>query len=264
MIVNVYEVGEHENIPFLALEYVEGGSLKDRLHGDPQPLPVVVSLVERVARAIHHAHQAGLIHRDLKPANILVQPRQGARAELAECFPKITDFGLAKRLDDPSLRTASGDIVGTPSYMAPEQAAGGRGELGPATDVYALGAILYELITGRPPFKGATAVDTVVQLLHQEPVRPGSLRPELPQDLETICLHCLNKEPSRRYATAAELADDLFRYRRGQPVLARPVGPVERGLKWARRHPLPAALLVGIVLVALVGFAGVTWQWRTA
>src|SRR5262245_31929705 len=121
-IVNVYEVGEHENIPFLALEYVEGGSLKDRLHGDPQPLTVVVSLVERVARAIHHAHQAGLIHRDLKPANILVQPRQGAVVDLADCDPKITDFGLAKRLDDPSQRTASGDIVGTPSYMAPEQA----------------------------------------------------------------------------------------------------------------------------------------------
>lgn len=261
-IVHVYEVGEHNGVPFLALEYVEGGSLGDRLRGDPQPIAGAVALVETVARAIDHAHQAGLVHRDLKPANILVQPRS-PDSGLADCFSKITDFGLAKRLDDPNQRTASGDIIGTPSYMAPEQA-GGRGQVGPATDVYALGAILYELLTGRPPFKGATAVDTVVQLIHQEPVRPGSLRPDLPRDLETICLACLSKEPSRRYPSAAALADDLERFRRGQPILARPVGPFERAVKWAWRHPLPATLLAVILLVALVGFLGVTWQWRTA
>src|SRR5262249_40191570 len=150
--------------------------------------------------------------------------------------PKITDFGLAKRLDEQSSRTQSGEVVGTPSYMAPEQA-GGKKAIGPATDVYALGAILYELLTGRPPFKGATALDTVVQVLHEEPVRPGRLRPQLPRDLETICLKCLEKDPAKRYASARELADDLQHFRHGKPIQARPVGPLERGWKWARRRP---------------------------
>lgn len=266
--VHVYEVGEQNGNPFLAMEFVEGGSLRDRLQGNPQPFANSVRLMEIIARAIHHAHLAGLIHRDLKPANILLQPSLDAtspkRLDLSECEPKITDFGLAKQLDDPNHRTATGEIVGTPSYMAPEQAASQRSSLGPATDVYSLGAILYELITGRPPFKGATAVDTVVQLLHQEVVRPSSLRPELPRDLETICMTCLNKDSARRYSSASALAHDLARFRRGQPIVARPIGPIERTWKWARSHPLPTALLLGIFLVATLGFAGVTWQWREA
>ncbi len=184
---------------------------------------------------------------------------QGSR--LNECDLKVTDFGLAKLLDEPSTRTGSGEIVGTPSYMAPEQAGPGK-QVGPAADVYALGAILYELLTGRPPFKGATAVDTVVQLLHEEPVRPSFLRPDLPRDLETVCLTCLAKEPGRRYASAGAMADDLSRFRRGRPIAARPVGPLERAAKWARRRPLTAGLLIGLVLVGTLGFVGVTWQWR--
>ena len=266
-IVHVYEIGEQDGAPFLAMEYIEGGSLRDHLQGNPQPLDASVVLLETIARTIQQAHDAGLIHRDLKPANILLQPRptsSPAKRELADHEPKLTDFGLAKELDDPTVRTATGEIVGTPSYMAPEQAASRRGELGPATDLYALGAILYEMITGRPPFKGATAVDTVMQVLHQEVVRPSSLRPELPRDLETICLTCLNKDPARRYASATALANDLARFRRGQPIQARPVGPLERAAKWARAHPLPAALLAGIVAITLLGFAGITWQWREA
>jgi WD40 repeat protein/tRNA A-37 threonylcarbamoyl transferase component Bud32 len=266
-IVHVYEIGEQEGAPFLAMEYVEGGSLRDHLQGNPQPLLASVGLLETIARTIQQAHDAGLIHRDLKPANILLQPRPvgpTAKRELGDYEPKLTDFGLAKELDDPTVRTATGEIVGTPSYMAPEQAASRRGELGPATDLYALGAILYEMLTGRPPFKGATAVDTVMQVLHQEVVRPSSLRPELPRDLETICLTCLNKDPARRYPSATALADDLARFRKGQPIQARPIGPLERAAKWTRAHPLPAALLGGIVAITLLGFAGITWQWREA
>jgi WD40 repeat protein len=177
-------------------------------------------------------------------------------------IPKITDFGLAKRLDEQGNSTISGEVVGTPSYMAPEQAAGRPRRVGPHTDVYALGAILYEMLTGQPPFKGATALDTVLQVLHEEPERPSRLRPEVPRDLETICLKCLEKTPSRRYPSALELADDLRRFRKGDPVHARPVGPQERFWKWARRRPTTAALAASVVLLSFLAFAAVTWQWR--
>jgi WD40 repeat protein len=266
-IVQIYDVGESGGNPYFALELMEDGSLVQRLRGDPQPLLPAVRLIETVARAIHFAHQLGVIHRDLKPANILLQARsseRGAGNSEEPPVPKITDFGLAKRLDEQSSKTQSGEIVGTPCYMAPEQAAGKKDRVGAATDVYALGAILYELFTGRPPFKGATALDTVLQVVHEEPVRPRYLRPDLPRDLETICLKCLTKEPGRRYATADALADDLYRFRKGKPILARPVSLPERAWKWAKQRPVPAALLLGILLVSWLGFAGVTWQWREA
>jgi WD40 repeat protein/serine/threonine protein kinase len=274
-IIQIYDIGESEGHPFIAMEYVAEGSLAQKLRGAPQPLRPAAKLVEVLARAIHYAHEHGIIHRDLKPANVLLQSeltqrRQGAKeslgglAPLRELCPKISDFGLAKRLDGPSGRTQSGELLGTPSYMAPEQAAGRADQIGPATDVYALGAILYELLTGRPPFQGASGLDTVVRVLHEEPARPRSLRPGLSRDLETICLKCLSKEPERRYASAEALAEDLHRFLDGRPILARPVGPVEYAWQWARRRPHAAALLAGMVMVAGVGFAGVTWQWREA
>jgi WD40 repeat protein/serine/threonine protein kinase len=280
-IIQVYDIGESDGRAYLALEFVEGQSLAQLLRGTPQPLLPAARLVETLAGAIHYAHERNIVHRDLKPANVLLHhdSRIGADSQLAtlsleSATAKITDFGLAKRLDGPRAplagsaergegSTQSGEVVGTPSYMAPEQAAGNGREVGPATDVYALGTLLYELLTGRPPFRGSTSVETVLQVLHEEPVRPSYFR-DLPRDLETICLKCLAKEPAKRYASAHALADDLHRFRKGQPIKARPVGVHERVWKWARHRPLSAALVAGIFLVALLGFAGITWQWQEA
>ncbi len=268
-IVEIYEVGEADGIPYCALEYLGAGNLGQRLHGDPQPIAPAVTLVETLARTVHFAHERGIVHRDLKPANILLSfpgagpaPTEGER--LSDAVPHVSDFGLAKRLDEHGGGTLSGEIVGTPSYMAPEQAGGKTHRVGVATDVYALGAILYEMLTGRPPFKGATPVDTVVQVLYDDPVRPSSLRPGLPRDLETICLKCLRKEPGRRYRSARALAEDLKHFRTGKPILARRVGAAERAWKWARRRPLIASLAAGMALSVVLGFAGVTWQWQEA
>ena len=194
----------------------------------------------------------------------LSQTSHGASAapRLNDFVPKITDFGLAKRFDEQTNATLSGELVGTPSYMAPEQAAGKARRVGPRADVYGLGAILYEMITGHPPFKAATALDTVLQVLHEEPVRPSRLRPDVPRDLETICLKCLEKSPSRRYDSAQDLAEDLRRFRKGETVLARPVGPQERLWKWVRRRPTAAGLAAAIVMITMLAFAAVTWQWR--
>jgi WD40 repeat protein len=236
-VVQVYEAGTHEGLPFLALEYLPGGSLAGRLAGRPQRPGQAAALVAVVARAVAHAHERGILHRDLKPANVLL-------AE--DGTPKVADFGLA-RLGEGGL-TATAALLGTPSYMAPEQAAGAA--VGPAADVYALGAILYECLTGRPPFRGATSLETLEQVRGQEPVAPRSLNPGVPRDLETVCLKCLRKEPRKRYAGAADLADDLDRFLAGRPVQARPLGWLARAWRWGRRNPARAVALAALVLTA--------------
>ncbi len=253
-IVQIHEIGEMEGRPYFSLEYVAGGSLSQHLAATPQPAPIAARLAEIIARAVHAAHQHGIVHRDLKPANILLAFPEAGR-DLKTCVPKIADFGLVKRLAQESGQTRTGDILGTPSYMAPEQAAGHASEAGPAADVYALGAILYELLTGRPPFRAATVMDTVYQVLHDEPVPPKRLQPTVPTDLQTIGLKCLEKKPELRYASALELADDLRRYLDDRPIQARPTGWLGRVSKWARRKPALASLLV-VILLATVGLAG--------
>jgi serine/threonine protein kinase len=274
-IVQIYDIGEAAGRPYLVLEFVDGGSLARHLQGRPQPARPAAQLVETLARAVHAAHASGVIHCDLKPANILVRDeRVGAVGEsrdvsqlssrLASLVPKITDFGLAKcaggdgATADPGGPTVTGDVVGTPNYMAPEQAMVPRRPVGPAADVYALGAILYELLTGRPPFMGETPLATVLQVLDKEPVSVTSLRPNVPQDLETICLKCLRKEPRQRYGTALELAEDLQRFLRDEPIRARPVRAVEKLWHWVRRHPLPAGLLAAGVLAPAVALVAMS------
>jgi WD40 repeat protein/tetratricopeptide (TPR) repeat protein len=248
-VVQVYEVGEWRAndssppLPFLALEFCPGGSLDKKLAGNPQPPQEAAALVEKLARALAAAHQKGVIHRDLKPANVLL-------AE--DGTPKITDFGLAKKLDEAG-QTQTGAIMGTPSYMAPEQAGGSSKEIGPAADVWALGATLYDCLTGHPPFKAATPMDTVLQVLTEEPVPPSRLLPHCPRDLETVCLKCLQKDPRRRYAGAEALAEDLRRFQEGRPIAARPVGQIERAWRWCRRNPVIASLLATVAATLLLG-----------
>jgi serine/threonine-protein kinase len=256
-IVQVHEVGEAAGGPFFSMEFVAGGTLVQRLAGTPQPARAAAALVETLARAIHAAHQQGIIHRDLKPANVLLT---------ADGTPKISDFGLAKRLvtaDTPPGEagpTRTGEILGTPSYMAPEQATGRAAVITPATDVYALGAILYECLTGRPPFLAETPLETVLQVQLQEPVPPRRLQPKVPKDLETICLKCLHKEPHRRYADADGLAEDLRRFQAGETIRARPVGPLGRLGRWCRRRPLVASLLAGVALLVAGHLATLSYQ----
>lgn len=243
-IVQVYETGEQDGQPFMALEYVEGGSLADFLHGEPQQPRWAAHMVRLLADAVQHAHERGIVHRDLKPGNILLACPSNARPDDPETFAttlKITDFGLAKQRGDTHL-TATGAILGTPSYMAPEQAAGHGGEAGPPADVYALGAILYECLVGRPPFRSTTPMETVLQVLGTDPIPPRQLQPTVPHDLETIALKCLAKKPEQRYHQAADLAADLSRYLAGEPILARPVGRLTKAWKWAKRHPALAVV----------------------
>ena len=239
-IVQIHEVSEHARVAFVTLEFVGGGSLA-RLNGTPMPPTDAAQIMATMAGAMSHAHHQGIIHRDLKPANVLL-----TEAGVA----KITDFGLAKKLDDASDQTKSGAVMGTPSYMAPEQADGANKKVGPATDVYALGAILYELLTGRPPFKAATALETLDQVRHEDPVSPRQLQSKIPRDLETICLKCLQKDTGKRYASAEAMADDLRRFHNGEPILARPVSPVEKTWRWCRRNPALAAT-AGVAVVAM-------------
>jgi eukaryotic-like serine/threonine-protein kinase len=294
-IVQIYEIGEHNGLPFFAMEFVEGPSLAEPLSKGPVNPRAAAQLIETLARAVQVAHERGIVHRDLKPANVLLASAPqwtaslrdasglgaqslhwgvvlgDAQSPLVRCVPKITDFGLAKRLADEHSHTQTGAIVGTPSYMAPEQAVGAgpsadraNQRIGHPIDGYALGAILYELLTGRPPFLADTALDTVMQVINDEPVPPLQLQPRVPLDLQTICLRCLEKDPRRRYGSAVALADDLARFLAGEPILARPVGTIERTIKWVRRRPAIAALLGLLVVTFLTGFAGVTWKWLDA
>jgi WD40 repeat protein/tetratricopeptide (TPR) repeat protein len=251
-IVQVYEVGEHAGLPYFSLEFCPGGSLEKKLAATPLAPHDGAALVERLARAMHAAHQNGVIHRDLKPANVLLSE---------DGTPKITDFGLAKRLDAAAGPTQSNAFMGTASYAAPEQAAGNWTAVGPAADTYALGAILYECLTGRPPFRGPTTLDTLIQVLNDEPVPPTQLQPRTPRDLETICLKCLQKEPARRYDSAAALAEDLHRFQSGEPILARPVGTIEKAVKWVRRRPAVAGLLAALAALTALGVSLLLWQY---
>lgn len=245
-IVQIHEIGQHNGLPFFTLEFMEGGSLTDRIKEHPLPALEAARIVEAMARAMQYAHERGIIHRDLKPDNVLLT---------ADGTPKITDFGLAKKIEGGSGMTQTGAIMGTPSYMAPEQADGRTKNVGPSADIYSLGAVLYRLITGRPPFQAATPIETVLMVVRDEPVPPRQLLPRLPRDIETICLKCLQKDPNHRYATAGDLADDLARFINDEPVYARPIRPWERWIRWARRHPSTAALIV-IGVLAVTGGAG--------
>ncbi len=254
-IVQLYEVGEDRGHPFFSLELVHGPSLAKKIGGVPQPALEAALLTRALAEAMELAHSRGIIHRDLKPANVLLT-KNGE--------PKISDFGLVKRLEDDAGHTQSGSILGTPSYMAPEQAEGRLKDIGPCADVYALGAVLYELLSGRPPFRAATVLDTLYQVRHQEPVPPSQFQPNVPHDLETICLKCLQKDIGKRYASAALLAEDLRRFTGGEPILARPVGRAERLWRWSRRNPGIAALSACVSLVVVAWAATSTLLFNLA
>ena len=250
----LFETGTVDGRPYFAQELLEGGSLAEKFNRVPQDPSEAAALVETISNAIQYSHDLGILHRDLKPSNIMLA---------TDGTVKVTDFGLAKNfstsVDDPTREaglTRTGEIVGTPGYMPPEQASGVVSGLGPATDVYSLGAILYDALTGRPPFQAPDALQTILMVLAMEPVSPRTLQPKVPRDLETICLKCLEKSPKRRYSTARELADDLRRFREGRPIIARPVGFIERTAKWAKRKKAAAALigLSVVMVVAMIGF----------
>lgn len=252
-IAHIYEVGEHDGAPFFSMEYVEGGSLADRLRKElPSPRDAAQLLID-IARALHFAHQNGVVHRDMKPGNVLLDP---------DGVPKVVDFGIAKRLKDDSKLTRSGVVIGTPTYMAPEQAKGNSRHVGPAADVYSLGAILYEMLAGRPPFLPEDSETAItVRVLTEDPVSPAWHRPEIPRDLETICMKCLERAPRDRYASAAALAEDLRRFLADESILAKPPNTVVRSMKWVRRHPWKFVAGAAVLLLAIAGLARLA-QWE--
>ncbi|MGE3806773.1 MAG: protein kinase, partial [Gemmataceae bacterium] len=253
-LVQVYEIGWHDGLPYLAMEYVGGGNLKTLLADGLLEPRRAAAIIATVSSALQLVHEQRIIHRDLKPSNILLT--KGG-------VPKISDFGLAKSLDSDVKLTQQGMMVGTPCYMSPEQVREG-GEVGVASDIHGLGVLLYEMISGRVPFEGPTSVETLQLILSQEPVPPRLLQPGLPRELETICLKCLHKEPGRRYATAAALADDLLSFLQDRPIQARPVSRFGRARRWLEREPRVALLIAMIVLVTAACLAGVIWKWQEA
>ena len=277
-IIQIYEIGESDGQSYFSLEYVEGGNLEQFLHGKPQTSEVSAEFVKQLAEAVQTAHESHILHRDLKPSNILLQPRHVDSSasdsnkttfsefgkELLSYQPKIADFGLAKFLEQEFGHTKTGEILGTPSYMAPEQASDIRGATHPAVDIYSLGAILYTLLTGRPPFVAANPLDVVRLTLECEPVAPRKLQPDVPRDLNTICLKCLQKKPEQRYRTAQDLVEDLSRFQQGQPISARPIGPLQRLGRRIRRNKVLSGLMLLIVLLLGVGGCAYGWYARNS
>lgn len=256
-IVPIYEIGEHEGQHYFSMKLIEGESLADQMANPSSALSFrdQATMLAKVAHAVHHAHQHGVIHRDLKPSNILLD-EQGE--------PHLTDFGLAKLLEKGAGQTQSGAFLGTPAYMSPEQACGKTKEITVASDIYSLGAVLYTMLTGRAPFTGESLGDIIEQVKDSAPKRPRTLQPGVSADLEAICLKCLEKEPALRYPSAAAVAEDLERWLRGEPISPRRVSGWVRGLMWAKRKPVIAGLTAALLLVAATGLGGVAWQWREA
>ena len=254
-IVPVYEVGEHNGQHYFTMAFIDGNSLAERSHDGPLAPQLAARLTRDLAGAIQYAHQQGIVHRDLKPANVLID---------AQGQPKLTDFGLAKRTQDSRDMTGTGQILGTPTYMSPEQAEGASQHIGPASDIYGLGVLLFALLTGRPPFQAATALDTIVHVLTVEPPRPRTLNPSVPRDLQTICLKCLEKSPGKRYATATALAEDLDRYLNDRPILARPAGMIEKAFRWYRRRPVIGTMGAALVLLLVAVPVLLAGLWQQA
>lgn len=254
-IVSIYEIGERDGHHFLSMEFVEGQNFAEIVREKPLPARVAAGHLKTIAEAVQHAHERGILHRDLKPSNVLLD---------ALGQPRITDFGLAKLLHNGEEITLTGQVLGSPNHMPPEQAMGKRSTATPQADVYSLGAILYQLLTCRPPFQGETLQEILLQVQTVEPVAPRRLNPSVPPDLQTMCLKCLQKETAQRYASAQELADDLGRFLANKPIRARPVPPVERVWLWCKRRPVVAAMSGALLLAVLLGLGGIFWQWRRA
>src|SRR6266542_165146 len=249
-IVPIYEVGERDGSCYFSMKFVEGGQLDEVIRREPMPPRRAAELIAQVARTVHYAHEHGILHRDIKPGNILLD----AKGE-----PHLTDFGLARLVESESTVTRTLEVLGTPSYMAPEQAAGNNAKLTSATDVYGLGAVLYQLLTGQPPFSGGTTYETIKLLLETEPRQPRLWNPKVDRDLSTICLKCLEKDPQRRYSSALVLAEDLERWLKHEPISARRTGVVGRGKKWLQRNPtLAAVVTLSLALVAALGV--IVWK----